>query len=138
MKRFLLITAIVLIALIIIVSFLAYGYLQGWHITKHKPEELASLLKPYFQIKTPEGKGPFPTIIGFHAAGGIRKGNDDWVDYLVGLGYATILVDSFASRGFAQDRIQRGIYKISAPERAGDALVALDEARKLPFVEVRR
>ena len=68
------------------------------------PEELASLLKPYFQIKKPEGEESFPTILGFHGAGGmrneasgIRKTLDDWTDYLVGLGYATIIIDSYTA-----------------------------------------
>jgi dienelactone hydrolase len=138
MKRYLRTVALVLIALVLVVAVLTFGFLRGWHIKKHTPEELAPLLKPYFQIKTPEGEGPFPTIIGFHGCGGLLKGGSDWADYLVELGYATILVDSFTGRGFTTlDDIKDVCAgrKLWGSERAGDVLVALDEARKLPFVD---
>ena len=141
MKKYLRTAALVLLALILIALVLSYGFIRGWHIKKHTPEELAQLLKPYFQIKTPEGKGPFPTIIGFHGCGGLRKGVSDWADYLVGLGYAIILVDSFTGRGFITlDDIQDVCAgrKLWGSERAGDVIVALDEARKLPFVDTER
>ena len=98
MRRFLRVSAIVLIALVLIAAVLIYGLLHGWHIKKHTPDELASLLKPYMQIKTPVGEGPFPTVIGFHEyhwmrndAGRIPKGYEYWADYFAELGYASIL-----------------------------------------------
>ena len=137
MKWFLRITAIAFLSQFPMVSSINFTFPQERQISKSTPEELASLLKPYFQIKKPEGKGPFPTVLGFHAAGGIKSGNGDWMNYLVGLGYATILVDSFTSRGLTQEQILQG--KIASPaKRAGDAIVALDEARKLPFVDAER
>jgi dienelactone hydrolase len=138
MKRYLRKAALVLIVLVLIVSVLIFGFIRGWHIKKHTPEELAPLLKQYFQIKTPEGKWPFPTIIGFHGCGGLRKGVSDWADYLVGLGYATILVDSFTGRGIITPDDIKDVCagrKLWGSERAGDVLVSLVEARKLSFVD---
>jgi dienelactone hydrolase len=137
MKRYLRITLITLIALALTISALIFGFLQGWHIKKQTPEEIASLLKPYFRIRTPEGKGPFPTLLCIPGAGGEVEGISDWDDYLVGLGYATILVDSYTGRGFTKDditKVRRGS-KFLGSEHAGDVLVALNEARKLPFVD---
>jgi len=146
MRRFLRVSAIVLIALVLISAVLIYGFLHRWHIKKHTPDELASLLKPYMQIRKPEGNGPFPTIIGFHAghimrneAGRIPKGYEDWADYLAGLGYATILVDSFSPRGIlTQDDIASTRFTLWGSERAGDVLVSLEEARKLSYVDVNQ
>jgi dienelactone hydrolase len=148
MKRSLRITAIilgVLVALIIVaISAFIFIFRQSMFVEKHTPEEIASLLTPHFQIKTPNGNGPFPTIICvpgpmgiFNTNGGKYKFQSDWADYLVEIGYATIFVDSYTGRAFTADDIKliATLRKFPPSENAGDILVALSEARKLPFVD---
>lgn len=142
MKRFVRITAVVVVVLVVVIAALIFAFLRGWHITKQTPEEISSLLTPFFQIKKPESKGPFPTIVAFFGAGPIPAKNvDAWTDYLVGLGYATIVVDSFTPRGLITwDDIKKTVRRgqLLGSERAGDVLVALDEVRKMPFVDMQR
>jgi dienelactone hydrolase len=151
MKRSLRITAIilgVLVALIIVVvGAFIFIFRQSMFVEKHTPEEIASLLTPHFQIKTPQGKGPFPTVICvpgpmgiYNKDGGKYKFQSDWADYLVTIGYATIFVDSYTGRAFTADDIKliETFRKFPPSENAGDILVALSEARKLPFVDSDR
>ena len=67
----------------------------------------------------------------------MRKGQNDWADYIVELGYATIIVDSFAGRDIItlDDKMALRRGKLMGRERSGDVLVGLNEARKLPFVD---
>lgn len=132
---------ILFLAAILVAGAWFYGLLHGWYIEKQELGELGALLKPHFQIRKPEGAGPFPTILAFHAASEIyAKGFLEWRDYFVGLGYATILVDSFTPRGMVTradiKKVLRG--RLMGPERAGDVLAALEEARRLPFVDADR
>lgn len=58
------------------------------------PREISGLLAK------PEGAGPFPAVVLLHTCGGVRPHvSDDWPAYLKGLGYVTLTVDTFGSRG---------------------------------------
>jgi dienelactone hydrolase len=139
-RRLLRIILISVVVLILAVAILITGLIQGWHIRKRTPDQLASLLTPYFKIKTPPGKGPFPTIICIHGSSGLInpdgrmwKTASDWAEYLAGLGYATICVDSYTGRSInAMSDLQN---KMFVGQQPGDVLVALNEARKLSFVD---
>jgi dienelactone hydrolase len=144
MKRFLKIGGIVLASTIVAFVIFIYVYIrEAIHIEKHTPEEIASLLKPYFQIQHPPGDGPFPAVISFHGSGGlfdpngdIPQGTIDWADYFVSLGYASILVDSYTGQGYTDkdiNKISEG-RKFWGPEYSGYVLTAITEVRKLPFV----
>ena len=49
----------------------------------------------------PEGKGPFPAVVLLPSCGGLKSHvTTDWPNYLTGLGYVAMTVDSLGSRGF--------------------------------------
>ncbi|MBN1570280.1 MAG: dienelactone hydrolase family protein [Acidobacteria bacterium] len=143
MKRYLKRILISVIVLILAIAVLIFGFMQGWHIKKRTPDQLALLLTPYFKIKTPPGKGPFPTILYFHGSSGLInpdgrmwKGAVDWTEYLAGLGYAIIYVDSFTGRSIPSIRNNlKHLMFNNIKQQPGDILVAISEARKLSFVD---
>lgn len=54
-------------------------------------------------LAMPEGKGPFPAVVLLHTCSGVTSHiSDDWPYFLNGLGYATLTVDSFGSRGYGR------------------------------------
>ena len=137
MKRGLRIVGVLFASVVVLSAIVTVGFLSGWHIKKHTPQELAPLLKPHFRIKSPLGGGPFPTVVGFHGCYGMNKRVSDWADFLVDLGYATIMVDSYTGRGFTPDDAEDVCAgrKFWGSERAGDVLVSLNEIRKMSFVD---
>ena len=124
-------------ALLVVLVILVIGYLQGWHIKKQDPDQLATFLRPFYRISHPGGTGPYPTVVAFHGCGGMDLGAVDWMDYLSGLGYATILVDSSTPRGLQREQVCSG-RRLWGSERAGDVLVSSHDIRKLPFVDANR
>lgn len=51
-------------------------------------------------LAKPPGEGPFPAVALLHTCGGLTSVTTlDWPEYLTGLGYVTLSVDSFGSRG---------------------------------------
>src|SRR5438876_11111601 len=55
-------------------------------------------------LAKPEGAGPFPAVVGLHGCAGMPDATKrKLVDELVGWGYVTLLVDSFATRGVDHD-----------------------------------
>jgi dienelactone hydrolase len=141
--RYLRIILISVVVLILVAIILVTGLMQGWQIKRRTPDQLASILTPYFKIKTPPGKGPFPTILCFHGASGLLnpdgrmwKSAVDWTEYLAGLGYATIYVDSYTARSIPSinNNLKLLLYN-SIKQQPGDVLVAISEARTLSFVD---
>lgn len=58
------------------------------------PREISGLLAK------PEGAGPFPAVVILHTCGGVQQHvSNDWPAYLKGVGYVTLTVDTFGSRG---------------------------------------
>ncbi|MEQ1775590.1 MAG: dienelactone hydrolase family protein [Burkholderiales bacterium] len=58
------------------------------------PREISGLLAK------PEGAGPFPAVVLLHTCGGVKPHvSDAWPAYLKDLGYVTLTVDTFGSRG---------------------------------------
>lgn len=58
------------------------------------PREISGLLAK------PEGSGRFPAVVLLHTCGGVKPHvSNDWPTYLMGLGYVTLTVDTFGSRG---------------------------------------
>jgi dienelactone hydrolase len=94
----------------------------------------------------PEGKGPFPAVIGLHGCGGLTKSSGalddrfaDWGRRLAGQGYAVLFPDSFASRGVTggvchgSDEAIRPAY-----ERAADARASLAYLQSRPDIRANR
>jgi dienelactone hydrolase len=79
----------------------------------------------------PEGDGPFPAIAMLHGCSGLRTERGAirtkprfWAEHFRDLGYATLLVDSFTTRGI--DEVCTGRHLLSpVRERADDARGAL-------------
>jgi len=79
----------------------------------------------------PKGAGPFPALVMLHGCTGLRTRTGAiqrklrfWAEYLRDLGYVTLLVDSFTSRGI--DEVCTGRHMLSpVRDRADDARGAL-------------
>ena len=86
----------------------------------------------------PEGTGPFPAVVLLHTCGGIKPHvTRHWPDYLTGLGYAVITVDTFGSRSFERCPVPlswREVYQ----KMTRDAYGALDYLASLPDVDGTR
>ena len=75
--------------------------------TTNRVSFLTAKLDPYKKaekvtglLSKPDGNGPFPSVVLLHTCGGLQPHvTDDWPRYLKGLGYVTLTVDSFGSRG---------------------------------------
>ena len=137
MKQRVRVILISLLSLLLVVGIITTGFIRGWHIKKYEPEELASFLRPFYQINRPQGDGPFPTVIGFHGCGGVDLGVVDWMSYLRDHGYATVLVDSATPRAWNPDLVCNG-RTFWGSERAGDVLAASIDIGQLPFVDASR
>jgi dienelactone hydrolase len=88
-------------------------------------------------LTKPEGDGPFAAIVYLHGCDGLSKDAPKFVaQFVTGLGYVSLTVDSFATRGIKDACTQ------DAPRllltRQGDALGALSYLSNLPFVDSQR
>ena len=87
-------------------------------------------------LRKPKGEGPFPAVVLLHPCGGLgRLFNTDWPDYLNGLGYVTLAVDSTGSRfsGKCPNRARREL-----TTRVFDAYAGLDYLTTLPYVDKKK
>ena len=88
-------------------------------------------------LAKPDGNGPFPAVVILHTCGGLRpRFIVDWPDYLTGLGYVTLSVDSFRTRG--KGRCRRGRRRALIMELTAEAYGALDYLASLPYVDKER
>jgi dienelactone hydrolase len=100
--------------------------------------QLEGALEATMKVRTPDGEGPFPTVVILHGANEPtwRKGYADWMDWLTARGYAAVFIDSAAARGVSANAMMGpGLMPI---ERAADVFVTLDLLRRRPFVDARR
>lgn len=117
------------------------GRFQGWFVERMAPEELSALLSPRYVVSRPQGEGPFPTALLFHGCDGAKDNMERWSRELVAAGWAAIVVDSHTPRGYldlATWRLVCAGQLLPGPERAGDVLVALADASRMPFVDAQR
>lgn len=114
---------------------------RGWTVTRMDPADLSAMLAPHYRIATPDGPGPFPTALLFSGCDGPGDNMERWTGMFLGKGWATIVVDSHSPRGFLDYEIWRLICSgqlFMGSERAGDLLVAIDDARAMAFVDPNR
>jgi dienelactone hydrolase len=87
---------------------------------------------------TPPGEGPFPTGMIHSGCDGPRDNVVRWAEMLNAEGWAAVIVDSHAPRGFTEGEIWRVVcagQMFMGSARAGDVLVSLADARRMPFVD---
>ncbi len=92
-------------------------------------------IEPHLRTSKPSGAGPFPTVLYLHG------GSDSaWYDHpkeitavLNDAGFATIFIDSYTGRGINGHSVRSGA--LLPAERAADLLIALDWAKKQPWVK---
>jgi len=126
-----------LLALALLLALVGYGTMHGWNLTRVPAAQVSALLRPWDEVVTPEGPGPFPTVIGFHGCGGKRAAQGEWARWFREAGFASVIVDSFAGRGLDAAAVCGG-RRLLPMERAGDVLVSLADVRRLPFVDPAR
>jgi dienelactone hydrolase len=95
-------------------------------------------------LRRPAGAGPFPAIAMLHGCSGLRTRTGAvqakprfWAEHMHGLGYMTLLVDSFTTRGI--DEVCTGRHILSpVRDRADDARGALRYLQTLADVRADR
>ena len=95
-------------------------------------------------LVVPKGTGPFPALVMLHGCTGLRTRTGAiqrklrfWADHLRDLGYVSLLVDSFTSRGI--DEVCTGRHMLSpVRDRADDARGALRYLQGRPEVRSDR
>lgn len=91
----------------------------------------AAILEAY--LSKPEGAGPFPAIVSLHGCSGLpRTLRVTEARHLNALGYVSLVVDSFTTRGIMEACVS------PMPDRHADALGALIYLSRLPFIDPKR
>lgn len=138
LKRLALAAAAVALLLVAGVALNTIGTYRGWTVERVEPEALSAELSPFYAVYKPDGDGPFPTALLHSGCDGPHDNMERWANALVADGWAAVVVDSHAPRGLDDLEAWRLVCLgqiLSGAERAGDVLVSLEDARKLPFVD---
>jgi dienelactone hydrolase len=128
-------------ALLLALGGNSLGRYTGWTVPRLEPAALSAKLAPYYRVTRPDGPGPFPTALLFSGCDGPKDNLDRWAAMLRQVGWASIVVDSHSPRGFSDYEIWRLVCSgqlLMGSERAGDVLVAIDDARRMRFVDPER
>ena len=99
---------------------------QGTTVKREPPTPLRGLLV------SPEGKGPFPSVVLLHGCDGVQPFQEQWADDLAALGYVTLLVDSHGRSGIGDDCHN---WPPTANTRTFDAYGALRYLRDRPEID---
>ncbi len=117
------------------------GRYFGWIVPAETPLALAETLRPYYRSVTPAGSGPFPTALLYSGCDGPGDNLDRWAAMLVARGWAAVIIDSHGPRHLLDRDVWRLVCAgqlLMGSERAGDVLVSIYDARRLPFVDPAR
>lgn len=112
----------------------------GWSVVTYAPAELAAKLRPAYVVTRPPGAGPFPTAVLLSGCDGPKDNLDRLAAALADAGWASIVVDSHGPRGLntaEQWRLVCAGQLLTGSERAADVVIALDDLRRLAFVDRR-
>lgn len=115
--------------------------LTGTSLVKQTPEEVSTLLKPFYRLSFPDGEGPFPTALLASGCDGPKDNLETWTTALNAEGWATMVVDSHTPRGYHDDPAWRLVCSgavMPGGVRAGDLAVALADARALPEIDASK
>jgi dienelactone hydrolase len=113
---------------------------RGWIVQRLDPAALSAKLAPYYRVMKPDGSGPFPTALIYSGCDGPRDNAERWGAMLDARGWAAIIVDSHTPRGLTRYEVWRLVCAgqlFMGSERAGDVLVSIADARRMPFVDPR-
>lgn len=130
-----------LAALVLALGLHTVGRLEGWFTERVTPNQLSALLAPSYVVTKPPGPGPFPTAMLYHGCDGAKDNMHRWAAALVNNGWAAVIVDSNGPRDytdFASWRLVCAGQLLPGSERAGDLLVSMADAVRLPFVDAER
>ena len=90
-------------------------------------------------FKTPGGSGPFPTVVLMHGCGGLlsraKASLETHASFLRDHGFATLILDSFSSRGGNINRCQESALGAARYYRVFDALNTLTFLKEQDFVD---
>ena len=128
-------------ALLLAVGGNSLGRYTGWTVPRLEPAALSAKLGPFYRVTKPDGPGPFPTALLFSGCDGPKDNLERWAAMLRAEGWASIVVDSHGPRGFSDYEVWRLVCAgqlFMGSERAGDVLVAIDDARRMRFVDPDR
>jgi dienelactone hydrolase len=117
------------------------GRYTGWTVPRMEPAALSAKLAPFYRVTRPDGHGRFPTALLFSGCDGPRDNLERWAAMLKAMGWASVVVDSHGPRDLTEHEIWRLVCAgqlLQGAERAGDVLVALDDVRRMPFVDPDR
>ncbi|MFO1189875.1 MAG: dienelactone hydrolase family protein [Alphaproteobacteria bacterium] len=134
--------AILAFALLVSVLPMAGWAAEPVSIPRLAPESGPAALSGH--LFRPEGPGSFPAIVALHGCNGLmtRDGHiaareQDWAEYLAGLGYAVLLLDSFTARGVREICSQRH-RAVNNHDRVADAEDALAWLGNQPGIDRSR
>lgn len=89
------------------------------------------------QLHRPSGPGPHPAVVLLHPCGGLTQHvTSDWPQFLTGLGYVVLTVDTLGPRGYHQGCGAMGNNRNEVQAR--DAYGALEYLAKQNFVDTKR
>jgi len=128
-------------ALLLAIGGNSLGQYTGWTVKRLQPDVLSAKLRPFYRTTVPDGPGPFPTALLLSGCDGPKDNLERWTAMLKGMGWGSIIVDSHGPRGFSDYEIWRLVCTgqlLMGSERAGDLLVAIDDARRMRFVDPER
>ncbi|HRO11884.1 dienelactone hydrolase [Amaricoccus sp.] len=140
LRRALLAAALVAAGVLAVGGNLLSRY-RGWTVERLEPDALSALLAPAYRVMKPPGAGPFPTALLFSGCDGPRDNVLRWAERLNREGWAAVVVDSHGPRGLVDLEVWRLVCAgqiLMGSERAGDVLIAVDDARRMPFVDPGR
>ena len=128
-------------ALLLALGGNSLGRYTGWTVPRLEPAALSAKLSPLYRVTRPDGPGPFPTALLFSGCDGPKDNVERWAAMLKAEGWASIIVDSHGPRGFSDYEVWRLVCAgqlFMGSERAGDVLIAIDDARRMRFVDPDR
>lgn len=117
------------------------GRYLGWTVVEREPQALAEALRPFYRVSQPAGGGRFPTALLYSGCDGPHDNLERWAAMLNARGWAAVIVDSHGPRDYLDGEIWRLICAgqlFMGSERAGDVLVSIYDARRMPFVDPAR
>jgi dienelactone hydrolase len=93
-----------------------------------------------YKLARPKGPGPFPAVVLLHGCSGWHGGNiSDWSEWFVERGYVALAVDSFGTRGVAQDCVPGNpARRLGKIDRMGDAFGGFHHLTARKFVDPDR